>query len=235
MGLPQYQNQEDLILKSAYYMGTATLVQGNAVIYDTDPVACLPATKFSGLAPFQPFGDQLDNLQPEELLGRAVQDVGYVSNNNGTAGTINLTGGQFAGVVIQQPPENSGVFPPVTTGPCSVVIARPLPGAVIPILVNYNNAAVGDVVVPDYSTPSNTFGPEVPLGSLYANYPLNIASTLTFAQNNTSGTVSVIQAGNGSPYPTMGQAAAGRFVLMQSGPATGVSATAPTLLIAKAL
>jgi hypothetical protein len=238
MSLQQYNYKENLRSKRAYYIGSAVLKPGMPLYNNVDPTYS-PATP-SWDPSVDPGPNAVSYQALRQLLGNAVTDVtSGISNNPGGSGTANINGDQLAGIVgdsiLGQAPTQPGTNP--GTGPCPVDMYVPTPGDSVPILINYNNAQPGDIVIPDQVTPSNTFGPCVPLGQTGGgSYPFNVGSTLSFAVNNTTGTSGgVTIAGTGSPYPTMNQVAQGMYEIMQAGNFTGNSTTVPQLIMARKL
>jgi hypothetical protein len=238
MALPQYAGEIVYNPRRAYYMGTLTLQQGMAVYFDLDPTACaLPAWDAASLAPNpDPGANVISIAAVRQQLPRAVQDVpaNGVSNNNGTAGTANINSSFLAGVVAVNPVAvQSGSS---NIGPYWCEVIAPNRGEPVLILVNYNSALPGDVVIPDESTPSNTFGVLLPLGGTAGTVTVNTGTSLGFAQNNGGS----LQAGSGSPYPDWKSLVRAKYVVMQTGPTTGVQATVsgtlgPALVWAMAL
>lgn len=236
MSLQQYNYKRNLRSERMYYVGAKALLPGMPLYYNVDPTYS-PATP-SWDPSADPGPNNISYQSLRQLLGAAVYDVTAGSGyNGGSAATANINASELAGVISDtisgQAPTQPGTNP--GTGPCPVDLYIPQSGDNVAILINYNNAAPGDIVIPDETTPSNTFGPCVPQGGTTV-YPFNVGSTLAFAVNNTTGTLGgAIIAGVGSPYPTQRQVAVGQYEIMQAGNFTGNSTTAPQLVLARKL
>jgi hypothetical protein len=188
--LAQYAGQQDVIGQRHWYAGTATVLEGTPLYYDLDDTNAPVVDSWDPSV--DPGSSSLTTTGNENLRGFRVYDV----NANGSTGSGGLNTCQLAGVVA---PDSSGI-----TGPNFVTLISAVKSRVANIQINYNNAAKGDIVQPDESTPSNTFG----LFHTVAGY----TSTTT--------------------VQGIAQMAA---IVMQTGPTSGTTASAPAKVLAKFL
>lgn len=155
MGLVQNNASQDLRIVSVWYAGTKTLTEGAVLVYDTD-TNCAPLTSGYNLAsPPNLSGAQLveRNLRSHRVIDPAAV---YAAGSTGCAAAGSNPLNPFAGVVApgagQGYNSTSGSF----VGPGFIDIVAPLPGSVANVQISTATAQIGDFVVVDNVTPSDT-------------------------------------------------------------------------------
>lgn len=123
MSLGQYNGSNPGTFEQVYYEGTGTLTVGQLLAYAVDDTLN-PTTLPAGSVTVPP----TSSVQPRDLRGRAVIDVG-TQNNNGLAGVIADLGSLLNGI-----------------GPGWVSVQKPIPGDIVDIYMNASITANSDII-----------------------------------------------------------------------------------------